>query len=253
MTPQEQKLVAELFDRLATLEDRERDPEAERVIAEGLERAPNAVYALVQTALVQDEALLQADARIRELEGGAAEGGGFLDNMRDTLFGGRERPRGSVPQVRPEGTPMGVPPGFRTGSAPMADRPDQPQGAQQQGGSQGGSFLGTAAAAAAGVIGGALLLDGIRSMMGGRHGALSETATAGNFGNASDSSALGDKAPWGGKDTGDLSRQAGLDDIGRGGDRAEANDQRAYDTAQADLEDDDLDLDFDIGGGSDLA
>ena len=35
----------------------------------------------------------------------------------------------------------------------------------------GGSFLGTAAAAAAGVVGGSLLLNGIRSMMGGQHGA----------------------------------------------------------------------------------
>jgi hypothetical protein len=35
----------------------------------------------------------------------------------------------------------------------------------------GGSFLGTAASAAAGVIGGSLLLGGIRSMMGGQHGA----------------------------------------------------------------------------------
>ena len=39
----------------------------------------------------------------------------------------------------------------------------------------GGSFLGTAASAAAGVVGGALLLDGIRSMFGhhGGHGPVS--------------------------------------------------------------------------------
>ena len=57
MTPQEQQLVAELFDRLASLEGQRRDPDAERVITEGLRRAPNAVYALVQSVLVQDEAL----------------------------------------------------------------------------------------------------------------------------------------------------------------------------------------------------
>ena len=56
MTPQERQLVAELFDRLATLENSPRDPDADRAIAEGLARAPHAVYALVQTALVQDEA-----------------------------------------------------------------------------------------------------------------------------------------------------------------------------------------------------
>ena len=54
MTPQERALVTELFDRLATLEKTPRDPEAERLIADGLSRAPNATYALVQTVLLQD-------------------------------------------------------------------------------------------------------------------------------------------------------------------------------------------------------
>jgi uncharacterized protein len=238
MTPQEQKLVAELFDRLASLEDRKRDPEAERVIADGLQRAPNAIYALVQTVLVQDEALRNADARIREMQGGTAGGGGFLDTMRDSLFGGREPARGSVPPVRPDRAPMGVPPGFRAGAAP--DRPEP-----QQAGSQGGSFLGTAAAAAAGVIGGALLLDGIRSMMGGGHGATSQPAAAGNFGDSN--------TPLSGSGSGDLSREAGIDHVGRGGrDRADTGDrpEETFDTAQAEIENDDIDLDFDI---SDLA
>ena len=69
MTPAERQLVTDLFDRLATLEDAQRDPDAERAIRDGLAQAPNAVYALVQTALVQDEALRQANARIQELEG----------------------------------------------------------------------------------------------------------------------------------------------------------------------------------------
>ena len=68
MTPQEQELVEELFDRLAKLESSPRDPAAERVIADGLRRAPQATYALVQTALVQDEALKRANARIEELQ-----------------------------------------------------------------------------------------------------------------------------------------------------------------------------------------
>ena len=72
MTPEERHLVTELFDRLATLEDAQRDPDAERAIRDGLEQAPNAVYALVQTALVQDEVLKRADARIQELEASSA-------------------------------------------------------------------------------------------------------------------------------------------------------------------------------------
>jgi hypothetical protein len=42
MTPQEQELVNELFDRLAELESNPRYPDAERLIADGLRRAPHA-------------------------------------------------------------------------------------------------------------------------------------------------------------------------------------------------------------------
>ena len=83
MTPQEQELVNELFDRLAKLESNPRDPDAGRLIADGLRRAPNAVYSLVQTALVQDEALKRANARIEELQaqtaGESQQQGGFLE------------------------------------------------------------------------------------------------------------------------------------------------------------------------------
>src|SRR6187549_1337157 len=100
MTPQERKLIDELFDRLASLERNPRDPDAVRAINEGLQRAPNALYPLVQTTLVQDEALKRADARIRELEPGEpVKQPGFLDNMRDALLG---KPQGSVPTVRPD-------------------------------------------------------------------------------------------------------------------------------------------------------
>src|SRR5262249_10104445 len=94
MREEERKLVSELFDRLATLEDAQRDSQAERLIRDGLRQAPNAPYALVQTVLVQDEALKRANARIRELEGGGAapeRDTSFLGSMRQGLFGSRER------------------------------------------------------------------------------------------------------------------------------------------------------------------
>jgi hypothetical protein len=234
MTPQERELVAELFDRLANLEGAPRDREAEEAIAEGLRRAPHAAYPLVQTVLVQDEALKRADARIQELEAalgdeGDAPRGGFLESMRDTLFGERERPRGSVPPVRPEGAPMGVPPGFRTG----AQAP--PYGAQESVG-HGGSFLGTAAAAAAGAIGGALMLQSIRGMFGERQGAFG--AAAGEAGNRD--------APWSGGGSNDLAREAGLEDIGRGG--TSAGDERGgFSLLDAtDHSDDDFETDLDL-------
>src|ERR1700722_8124496 len=108
MTPQEQELVNELFDRLAELESNPRHRDAERLIADGLRRAPHAVYALVQTALVMDEALKRANARIEELQAqiGSEEQqqqGVFLDSMRDAVLGRRD-PRGSVPNVRTQAT-----------------------------------------------------------------------------------------------------------------------------------------------------
>ena len=92
MTPQERQLVDDLFDRLARLENSPRDPNAFAVIAEGLRKAPNGVYAMVQTVLLQDEALKRANARIQELEAAQApqqeqSSGGFLDSMRATVFG----------------------------------------------------------------------------------------------------------------------------------------------------------------------
>jgi uncharacterized protein len=249
MTPQERELIADLFDRLASLERNPRDPQAEAAIREGLRDAPNALYALVQTVLVQDEALKAANARIQQYEGGGPAGvqqeqpRGFLDSMRDSLFG-RDEPRGSVPRVPQAGAPMGAPPpGYRAdpwgrdrdGPPPM-QQPYQQQPYQQQPYAQqpssGGSFLGTAAAAAAGVLGGALLMGGIRSALGGHQ--------AGPFSGAFDHLSGRDPgSPWSGAAGSDLSREAGLNDIGgRSGGRFDQAQQDATDDAAADAQND---------------
>src|SRR5256714_6684624 len=94
MTPQERQLMVQLFDRLATLENSPRDPDAEAMIREGFRRAPNSAYALVQTVLLQDEALKAANAHIQELEQQSGvpqqqdQPRGFLDSMRSSIFGG---------------------------------------------------------------------------------------------------------------------------------------------------------------------
>ena len=228
MTPQERQLVAELFDRLASLEPEPRDPDAERVIAEGFRHAPHAGYALVQTVLVQDEALKRANSRIEELQARCGEdaphqGGGFLDNMRDALLGRDDR-RGSVPSVRPGGMgssgvwgpgPAAGAGGPPMGGQPMGGQPGQPMGASPMGapGFGGGSFLGTAAASAAGVIGGAMMLNGIRSMFGHSGGGMGGASAFGSAGN----SPLGGSAA-----NSDLAREAGLDHIG--GDKSGASD-----------------------------
>src|SRR6201995_2866127 len=222
MTPQERQLIDDLFARLAKVETAPRDPEAMSAIMQGLRVAPNAIYALVQTVLVQDEALKQAHDRIEQLEAATAPKpqqqaqGGFLDSMRDAVFGSSQS-HGSVPNVPPPGA--GSRPGWDSGrvlsqSGARYDQGHYDQGYGQNqgyggqggygqggynqgygapqggmfGGGGGGSFLGTAAAAAAGVVGGSLLLNSFRGMMGGLGGGRSA------FG---DTASLGEnRSPW---------------------------------------------------------
>ncbi|MDB5626384.1 MAG: putative periplasmic ligand-binding sensor protein [Tardiphaga sp.] len=269
MTPQERQLIDDLFGRLAKVEGAPRDREASEAIAQGLRQAPNAVYALVQTVLVQDEALKRADARIQELEAGDPAArqppGGFLDSMRDALFGGNQNSpagssRGSVPPAggRPvwnTGQVTGQTPGGQNGQPQGAPRQFN-QGGQfgqppQQSGGGGGSFLGTAAATVAGVVGGGLLMNSIRGMMGGGEG--HNRSGFGDSANASES-----KTPWSGDSSSnnDLAKDAGVNDIGsRHSDNASGGDQQygAYDNASNDADDADIGDDFDGGGDSDYA
>lgn len=219
MTPQETQLVDDLFDRLAKLENAPRDAAAESLIAGGLRRAPHAVYALVQTALLQDEALKRANARIEELQAQGATAGSeearpvsFLDTMREALTG-HATARGSVPSVR-SSPPGGQPPNPQS-QAVQAQSFQQSDGQPPPGYQQsfppgypsgaplgsGGSFLGTAASAAAGMIGGALLLNGIRSVFGHHSGGYAGEAFS----------------PWSNEastPSSDLARELGADQIG---------------------------------------
>ena len=235
MTPQERQLIEELFDRLASVESMPRDPEATAVIAEAMRRAPNAVYTLVQTVLLQDEALRRAGERIEELEqqsraaAAPAPQGSFLDSMRDRLFGQEQapapRPATSVPRAG-----GGQSPAWNTGAVlggagadprmqdpRMQDpRMQDPRMQDPRAGAPGGgtgSFLGTAASAAAGVVAGSLLMNSVRGMMGGGGAEKSQSLA----------DASGSKSPWS-TDTsssadaskGDLAKDAGLNDVGSG-------------------------------------
>ncbi|MHB8270411.1 DUF2076 domain-containing protein [Bradyrhizobium sp.] len=258
MTPQERQLVDDLFDRLSKLESAPRDPDAIAAISQGLRRAPNAIYALVQTTLLQDEALKRAHARIQELEGGEGEQqqpGGFLDSMRDAIFG-QNQSRGSVPNVRPP--EVGSRPAWNTGQVLQQGQGPgqynqgqygQPYGAPQAPIGGGGSFLGTAAAAAAGVVGGGLLMSSIRSMMGGGHQS--------GFGDSAGLGGGGSRTPWSSDQSGsDLARDAGINDIGSGGHRTDDSSRAGFfDQASNDDDHDDMDLDSDDfdGGDSDTA
>ena len=150
MQAQERELITGLFGRLQPFEAQPRDSEAEALIRDLVARQPSAPYLLVQTVLVQEQALKAAQERIAELEakaGAAPAASGFL---------------GSAPKIGPWGAspaapadaPQPVPPTRSPLQAALAPQP------------AGGGFLRSAMTTAAGVAGGALLFEGIRSLMG---------------------------------------------------------------------------------------
>ena len=72
MQSEERELITSLFGRLQPFESQPRDGEAEALIKDLAARQPAAPYLLVQTVLVQEQALKAAQERIAELEARAA-------------------------------------------------------------------------------------------------------------------------------------------------------------------------------------
>jgi hypothetical protein len=162
MQSQERDLIAGLFGRLQQFESQPRDPEAEALIRDFVVRQPASPYLLVQTVLVQEQALKAAQERIAELEakaGAAPAAAGFLGSAP------RIGPWGSQPQAAAPQAPV-----------PSTRSPLQAALAPQQ--PAGGGFLRTAMTTAAGVAGGALLFEGIRSLMGSHPGPFGSAVAA---------------------------------------------------------------------------
>jgi len=151
MTPDEQKLLADLAAKIAQTPAPERDPDAESFIRSHIGNRPDALYLMTQTVLIQNLALDQAHQQIQQLQQktsslAPAGSGSFL--------GGSGRP-----------APAGPVPGYGQGYAPA---PPPPQYYPQQVPAGGGSsFLRSAATTAAGVAGGMLAFEGISSLFGG--------------------------------------------------------------------------------------
>jgi uncharacterized protein len=113
----------------------------------------------------------------------------------------------------------------------------------------GGSFLGTAAAAAVGTIGGSMLMNGIRGLMGGHQAFSSPSAFGG-----------GSSSPWSSTDlsNSDLAREVGVNDVSNTHDRNNDQNQSLLDNtphdddnASYDDDDDGFDNDDYGGGGGD--
>lgn len=143
LTPEDRNAIDGLFERLEEVERAAppRDPDAERLIAQKIDRQPSAPYYLAQTVVVQERALELAQQRIEELERQGQRRGGLFGG----LFGdgAEEQPR--TPQRRQ----------YRDDRGPW-----------QQQGYGGGGFLAGAAQTALGVTGGVLLGSAIAGIFG---------------------------------------------------------------------------------------
>jgi hypothetical protein len=169
MTPQERDLLTNLVSRLRQSPPQQTDPEAEGMINDLVADKPDTPYVLAQTVLIQDYALHQAQDRIADLEQQLQgqpprKTGGFLS----AIFGGGEPPPQRPPQYQQQTYQQ------QTYQQQPAYQP-QPAYAPPPGGPWGGgtgqpSFLRSAATTAAGIAGGALLFQGIESLMGGHGG-----------------------------------------------------------------------------------
>jgi hypothetical protein len=182
MTPEEQNLISGLFDRLSQAgSSQAKDAEADQLIRSNVAQNPAAPYLLVQSTLVMQQALANAQNRIAALEKQVAEanpahgtqqgGGSFLAGVA-SLFGGGQS------HAQPQ-RPTPPPPPPQVPSQPAQAQPSQPYGypppvPQQPAGRGGaGGFLQGALTTAAGVAGGALLFQGIESLIGHNPGPFS--------------------------------------------------------------------------------
>ena len=179
MTPDERNLITGLFDRMRSQGAIEKEYEAEALINTQVRQIPDSAYMLVQSVLVQEQALTatsqrvqQLEARVRDLEAAgsrgapANSGGSFLGG----LFGGNRAAATSVPTSRPSapaGGPWGQP------AQPQYQQAPAQQGMPMQAapaGRAGGGFMAQAMTTAAGVAGGMLAANAISNMLGGHHG-----------------------------------------------------------------------------------
>jgi hypothetical protein len=152
MTPEERTLLTNFLRDLSQARGGPKDPEAEAMIAQAMAASPDAAYLLVQHAILSDQALHAAQARIADLEsqtGGRAPAGSFL---------GAGPWSGSPAQAAAAPAPY-----------PAQAYAPPPASPFSSGGGL-GSFLRGAGTTAAGVVGGEMLFEGLSGLFGGHHG-----------------------------------------------------------------------------------
>ncbi len=165
MTPDERTMLGGFLQDLVQARGGLKDAEAASLIDQAIKSNPDAAYLLVQHAILADQALHGAQARVAELEAQLRDRqgtpqGGFLGSSSPWARTAPPPPQSAQPQYAPAYAPAPAPaqpgPGlFGTGGA-------QPGGF--------GTFLRSAGTMAAGVAGGSLIADALGGMFGGHRG-----------------------------------------------------------------------------------
>lgn len=154
MNSQERDQLSQFLKQLGEVKLAEKDTEAETLIRDTAARQPDATYLLVQRALLLEQALNGAKARIDELQ----------SQLQNSQSGQRGGFFGNDPWAQPAANPGSVP---GAGNYQVPRSAPQPQPGAFGGGS---SFLGNVATTAAGVVAGSFLFQGIENLLG-HHGA----------------------------------------------------------------------------------
>lgn len=199
MNPSDEKTLQDFLGQLVQARGVSKDPDADALIQRAVSQQPDAAYLLVQRALLVEQALGNAKARIAELEsGGSKGGGGFLD----------ANSWGNSAQGKPSNPVPGIGQGSYQQNGPTGSAPATAAAPAKSGGflgGAGGSMLGTVAATAAGVAAGSFLFHGIGNLLGNDgQGAsnhlLADNAAEGGVADAAGGGALADQAGIGSVD-----------------------------------------------------
>lgn len=203
MSPQETQVLQDFLNQLIQVHGIAKDPQADAIIANAVSQQPDAVYLLVQRALLMDQALTTAKAHIttlqNQLQAAQSSPPAFLDPK--NAWGNNV-----ATAPRPAAAPMAsVSAPYQTPIPPQA-----PTAAPSFFGGGMGNVLGTVAATAAGVAGGAFLFQGIEHMMShnGTQGFLDQPSGIAPVENMTVNNYYGDD-----KSSGDISDVGSLDNL----------------------------------------
>ncbi|MGY6213733.1 DUF2076 domain-containing protein [Methylolobus aquaticus] len=159
MNSQERQALSRFLEQLTEVRLTDKDRDADSLIREATAQQPDAAYLLVQRAMLVEQALDAAKARITELERARRAGPVASE---DSFLGGRNP---WAPQAEPASDRAAVP-----GAGHYRVPSSGPVGVTASPMAGGGSFLGNVATTAAGVVAGSFLFQGLEGLLGHHHG-----------------------------------------------------------------------------------